>query len=98
MYVGRTFILHGMTTALVYNTVLQYATRDRWLIVMMTYWLFIKFNTHVANIYRKAERKMHVLARIYIVLNMEGKVLLFNSFILSLSHYEYCATILALGQ
>ena len=51
----------------------------------------LNFDAHVDNICRKAERKLNVLARLSCVLNVECKLLLFYSFILS--HFEYCTAI-----
>ena len=51
----------------------------------------LNFDAHIDNICRKAGRKLNVLARLPGVLNVECKLLLFYSFILS--YFEYCTAI-----
>ncbi len=51
----------------------------------------LNFDAHVDNICHKAGRKLNVPARLSGVLNMECRLLLLYSFILS--HFEYCTAI-----
>ena len=51
----------------------------------------LKFDTHVGNICRKAGRQLSVLKRLSNVLDKEGKLLVYNTFIFS--NFNYCAIV-----
>ncbi len=51
----------------------------------------LSFNVHVNEICRKAGRKMNVLGRLSRSLDLDSKLMLFHSFVLS--HFEYCAVV-----
>ena len=48
----------------------------------------LKFNTHIANICKKASRQLNVLKRIGKYLNRLGKLTMYHSFIIS--NFNYC--------
>jgi hypothetical protein len=51
----------------------------------------LTFDMHVDEICRKAGRKLSVLGRLSTTLDVESKLILFHSFVLS--HFEYCSVI-----
>ncbi len=48
----------------------------------------LKFNLHISNICKKVGKQISVLGRLSRTLSVKGKLVLFNSFILS--HFNYC--------